>query len=166
MKSWGFVSLSLFFFFVKGNAQRCNHYVDTADAQVVDYMPVDTSLLRGHYFVLLLEVENGASTSCKFENVGDSILITRRTQAGCVMKKVRGSLQELNLNQAKLYYASGDRIRHKFNMMVIGSQRGIFQIIPHGSTVEAVLGCIESYDVPLFRQIRNVLELKNNFNRK
>ena len=162
MKNWSLIIISLFFCLLKAQGQDCDygHYIDTSNVGTIDYMTFDTSLLSENYFVILLEIDNGSLKSYKFENSADSIIITKLMDKGFQKKKVKGNIKEIQVQPSKLYYASGDRNTHHFNMLILSDGKVFFQIIPLGSNIESILQCLNKYDDLLYSLVIEILDLK------
>jgi hypothetical protein len=168
MKNWVLLTISLLLSISEVNGQGCEYgqVIDTADVYRVNYMPMDTTLLEGDNFVFFIEMIWGVTSSYRFENHNDSIVVTKISRRSIEKKVVKGELHEALMDNCILYFGAANRPNDKLSMMIFKNNETFFQIIPIGSNINEVLACIKNYDSSIHKLVMQVLELKRVIDKK
>lgn len=157
--NWVLIIINLLIFSTVGLCQECIYNYDSANTDTIKYLEVDSSIIKGNKYILLIENLHTRLTYYKFENKGDSIIITVLSKDYFDKISLPGFLNIQPLNNGKLYI-SGETSSHKFEMIVIKNNNQVFQLIPYVSTFEHVIDCIHNYDNALYQLVKKVLQLK------
>ncbi|MFM2385284.1 MAG: hypothetical protein RL660_41 [Bacteroidota bacterium] len=139
---------------------QCDFYLDTLESDVIDYLLVDSSLLVGQNFVLLLEILNGNKRYYKFEDSSDYLIATKQSLFTSNKTVLRANLTAIQHTSGKLYFADSRPLSHHFSMLVVKKDGNYFEIIPYGSNLNSILNCVQVADSTLFILVQDILKLK------
>lgn len=145
-------------FFCTNTMGQCALSMDSTGITDPHYMPLDTLMLKGDKFILIQEIVFSETTYYKFELKGDSVKITRKNNLGTSNLYIHDFFEVFDFQPGQLSVYSDFHSQHRFNMVYIKSNLGLFVIIPVGSIIEEANKCIFSAMPELSIQIEKLIK--------